>query len=929
MSIKLAELFDDATKQGKSAASSPPRNFDQMTSAGSADADALKKKVDLSNRVFPRVDYSDFSNFVFFNSALDYFNISGERMLNEYPYDGTLDDVLGFQSQSDGYQNYLLSTWPKTSGCLSFPSASQIPYVSIDDELSKINLSGSEYTIELHIDKQPDMQSGSGFTYLQLLDVSGSEVLTVYNDSGTIQTYTQEAQDNYGTHPNDADYIALVCFADRHYAYAANLTSSVYQFHSGTSGAAVTSKSKTLTIGSGTLGLAGLVTIPGDVKIREVRIWNVAKTQVELQANYNTRVFKSPDLLYYGRFTDGFGSIAKDYSGNKLNGIIQGAVWDQSEQLLMSKQDNWDYILNFKHPSITTFVNVNQTAAALFDRNNVGVITRLVPEQFLILEDENNARVLKDLLYLLARQFDELKVAIDQFPKILTVNNTGFNDSPDALLEDALKFWGWDPKGSFLSKEAFQYFFGINVITGDQADYDNQRLDATLADVKNKFWRRTLQNLPYIYKRKGTLESVNALLRVYGLDEKSVKLKEFGLKPEVRIQTSRINSERSVFPSEFSAFGSASSIGTVGPVYGMLSTNVNVCFPTSSTTGTLLGLANSHNLTYSTASSGTFTIAGATFTGVNVFDNRWYNLCLQTNYTTATLYVSHLDEDYIDWSYSSSSLMSSSIIGSNKFTMGPGVFKATNAQVWGLEQSEQEREDHAINPFSYGSMTPDRNDLLFIHWYLEKDVVDVNYTGSVISAVTASLLEYNFIAPPEYGWNEDKIRSFSSTTTPKGEVWSDNTKLSLEFNLIDALNEDISYMMSSLDNWNNIIGDAANRYRDTYPQLEKLKRQYFNRLTGRINFRAFADFLDFFDRSFVDMVAKLLPAEANFTGAEFVVESHMLERPKVQYHYRRHDVQLIPEGRIVIYAPQPSSWTHNNTSISGSPGFQYGLDVTF
>jgi hypothetical protein len=124
--------------------------------------------------------------------------------------------------------------------------------------------------------------------------------------------------------------------------------------------------------------------------------------------------------------------------------------------------------------------------------------------------------------------------------------------------------------------------------------------------------------------------------------------------------------------------------------------------------------------------------------------------------------------------------------------------------------------------------------------------------------------------------------------------------VSVEFNLMDALNEDISYMLASMDNWNNMIGDHANRHRESYPALDRFRQQYFSRLTGRVNFRAFADFMDFFDRSFVDIIRRLLPARANFKGAEFVVESHMLERPKAVYGYRRHNPELVPEGSIVI-----------------------------
>jgi hypothetical protein len=160
---------------------------------------------------------------------------------------------------------------------------------------------------------------------------------------------------------------------------------------------------------------------------------------------------------------------------------------------------------------------------------------------------------------------------------------------------------------------------------------------------------------------------------------------------------------------------------------------------------------------------------------------------------------------------------------------------------------------------------------------------------------------YNYIAAPDYGWTEEKIRYLDTPRPDPKDTWNEINDVGIEFSLIDALNEDISYMMSSMDNWNNVIGDPANRYRENYPQLDKLRQQYFTRLTGRINFRVFIDYLDFFDRSFIELVKKLLPARIDFQGAEIVVESHMLERPKVQYAYRRQNPHLVPEGVIQIY----------------------------
>ena len=99
---------------------------------------------------------------------------------------------------------------------------------------------------------------------------------------------------------------------------------------------------------------------------------------------------------------------------------------------------------------------------------------------------------------------------------------------------------------------------------------------------------------------------------------------------------------------------------------------------------------------------------------------------------------------------------------------------------------------------------------------------------------------------------------------------------------------------------NRTVGQATSRYRETYNDLDALREQYFRRLTGRLNFKVFADMLEFFDRSFVTLVRRLIPASVRFLGDEFVVESHMLERPKMQWNYRRQERILELEGVITV-----------------------------
>jgi hypothetical protein len=112
---------------------------------------------------------------------------------------------------------------------------------------------------------------------------------------------------------------------------------------------------------------------------------------------------------------------------------------------------------------------------------------------------------------------------------------------------------------------------------------------------------------------------------------------------------------------------------------------------------------------------------------------------------------------------------------------------------------------------------------------------------------------------------------------------SDDTRLSIEFSLIDALNRDIITMFSTFDALENAIGSPELVYSPDYPDLSKLRDIYFNRIKEKLNFQSFFEFFRWFDKSFSRFVEQLVPRKTQFKGTNFVIESHMLERNKLEH----------------------------------------------
>ena len=117
------------------------------------------------------------------------------------------------------------------------------------------------------------------------------------------------------------------------------------------------------------------------------------------------------------------------------------------------------------------------------------------------------------------------------------------------------------------------------------------------------------------------------------------------------------------------------------------------------------------------------------------------------------------------------------------------------------------------------------------------------------------------------------------------QIPEDNAKFSIDFSIVDSLNQDMIGMFATLEIFNNILGDPNLMFAQDYPELDVLRNIYFNRLTTKLNIRTFFDFYKWFNTNIGHFIEQLIPRKTRYNGINYVVQSHMLERPKVQYHF--------------------------------------------
>ena len=90
--------------------------------------------------------------------------------------------------------------------------------------------------------------------------------------------------------------------------------------------------------------------------------------------------------------------------------------------------------------------------------------------------------------------------------------------------------------------------------------------------------------------------------------------------------------------------------------------------------------------------------------------------------------------------------------------------------------------------------------------------------------------------------------------------------------------------LSGIKSFNNLIGDPVNKYRKNYKLLSNLRSKYFFNLKNENQFERYVNYYKWIDKTVGVFLNQVVPAGVHSnTGIENVVESHILERNKIDY----------------------------------------------
>ena len=109
----------------------------------------------------------------------------------------------------------------------------------------------------------------------------------------------------------------------------------------------------------------------------------------------------------------------------------------------------------------------------------------------------------------------------------------------------------------------------------------------------------------------------------------------------------------------------------------------------------------------------------------------------------------------------------------------------------------------------------------------------------------------------------------------------------IEKSMYQTISEEILRFFATVKDFNNLIGEPVNRYRQDYKALGKLRQLFFERKvedTDEIvspDLEKYIDYYKWIDQSISKMIRQIIPASARFSeNIRNVIESHVLERNK-------------------------------------------------
>lgn len=170
-----------------------------------------------------------------------------------------------------------------------------------------------------------------------------------------------------------------------------------------------------------------------------------------------------------------------------------------------------------------TWFSSSYEYAVDYDRTNYNSLWWSIPEH--ILMDDANSNYIT-FVNMVGQHFDILHSYIKALTKIHDKDEHPERGLSNDLLHQVAQSFGWRLQNTRTNSELWKYYFGTDQ-SGSELTSSGFLVEPYEKQTQ-QIWRRTLLNLPYILKTKGTNRSLRALMSVYGIPNTLLSIKEYG-----------------------------------------------------------------------------------------------------------------------------------------------------------------------------------------------------------------------------------------------------------------------------------------------------------------------------------------------------------------------------------------------------------------
>ena len=175
------------------------------------------------------------------------------------------------------------------------------------------------------------------------------------------------------------------------------------------------------------------------------------------------------------------------------------------------------------------------TSASDYDNTNQDALVYTIPEY--LRDDPQNAPY-ELFVEMVGQHFDNLYLYTKDITNLRDADNRLEYGVSKDLVADALRSFGVKLYGNnFSTDDLYSGFIGINGSGSFLPPTGSEVIDTyitasdnpiPLDDVNKEIYKRIYHNLPYLLKRKGTVEGVRALINCYGIPDTILRISEFG-----------------------------------------------------------------------------------------------------------------------------------------------------------------------------------------------------------------------------------------------------------------------------------------------------------------------------------------------------------------------------------------------------------------